>query len=120
QDVQVEVPFVKASKANPPLVPPKTLTNRMLEPGVGYLKIGWFTASMGLGFSKELDSAVADLKDKGCERLIIDLRGNIGGGLGFARLASYLFPGKIAIGQSLTPKRLRSGYRREELPRVPM
>jgi len=31
-------------------------------------------------------------------RLIIDLRGNIGGGLGFARLAGYLCPGQILIG----------------------
>jgi carboxyl-terminal processing protease len=72
----------------------------MLEPGVGYLKIGWFTASMGLGFSKELDSAVADLKDKGCERLIIDLRGNIGGGLGFARLASYMCRARFPLARA--------------------
>ncbi len=119
-DVQVEVPVVKGSKAHPSLVPPKTLTYRMLKPGLGYLKVGWFTASMGLGFSKELDAAITELKQNGCERLIIDLRGNIGGGLGFARLCSYLCPGKIPIGQSLTPKRLRSGYDRSDLPRVPM
>ena len=29
-------------------------------------------------------------------------------------------PGKIPIGNNLTPKRLRSGYDRESLPRVPM
>jgi carboxyl-terminal processing protease len=119
-DLQVDVPFVKGSKAHPPLVPPKTLTYKMLQPGVGYLKVGWFTASMGLGFSKELDVAIAELKRSGTERLIIDLRGNIGGGLGFARLCSYMCAGKIAIGQSLTPKRLRSGYDRSELPRIPM
>ena len=120
EDVRVDVPVVKGSKAHPPLVPPKTILWRMLQPGVGYLKVGWFTASMGIGFSKELDAAVADLKKNGCERLIIDLRGNIGGGLGFARLCSYMCPGKIPIGQSLTPKRLRTGYDRNELPRVPM
>ena len=51
---------------------------------------------------------------------MIDLRGNIGGSLGFARLASYLCPGRIPIGHSLTPARLRKGYDRETLPRVPM
>src|SRR5206468_3741458 len=56
----------------------------------------------------------------GCERLIIDLRGNIGGSLGFARLASYLCPGQIAIGHSLTPRRLREGYDSKALPQVPM
>ena len=40
--------------------------------------------------------------------------------MGFARLASYLCPGQIPIGHSLTPGRLRRGYDREELPRVPM
>ena len=120
EEVTVGVPSVKGSKAAPPLVPPKTITHKFLEPGLGYLKIGWFTASMGLGFSKQLDTAISDLKAHGCERLIVDLRGNIGGGLGFARLASYLCPGKLPIGQSLTPKRLRSGYNCDELPRVVM
>lgn len=120
EEVRVGVPLVKGSKAAPPLVPPKTITHKFLEHRLGYLKIGWFTASMGLGFSKELDTAISDLKAHGCERLIIDLRGNIGGGLGFARLASYLCPGKLPIGQNLTPKRLRSGYNRDELPRVVM
>ena len=64
--------------------------------------------------------AIRDLKTQGCDRLIIDLRGNIGGSLGFARLASYLCPGQVPIGHSLTPARLRKGYTRESLPRVPM
>lgn len=55
-----------------------------------------------------------------CDRLIIDLRGNIGGSLGLARLASYLCPGKIAMGHSLTPSRSRRGYDPKKLPRVPM
>ena len=71
-------------------------------------------------FGKALDHAVKDLKQQKCERLIVDLRGNIGGSLGFARLASYLCPGQIAIGHSLTPKRLREGYDPAMLPRVPM
>lgn len=52
--------------------------------------------------------------------MIIDLRGNIGGSLGFARLASYMCPGRIAIGHSLTPSRLRTGYSASALPRVSM
>ena len=75
---------------------------------------------MGMAFADELDSAIHDLKRQGCDRLIVDLRGNIGGSLGFARLASYMCGGQMTIGHSLTPKRLRSGYNPEELPRVPM
>ena len=84
------------------------------------LKIPYFPGSAGMGFAKDLDGAVDDLKKQGCIRLIIDLRGNIGGSLGFARLASYMCPGQIPIGHSLTPKRLRSGYDPAKLPRVPM
>src|SRR5206468_11339854 len=64
----------------------------------------------GARFSEALGNAIGALKEQGCDRLIVDLRGNIGGGLGFARLASYLCPGQIPIGHSLTPGCLRRGY----------
>jgi C-terminal processing protease CtpA/Prc len=75
---------------------------------------------MGLRFAKDLDAAVADLKGHGIDRLIVDVRGNIGGGLGLARLASYMCPAQLPIGHSLTPRRLRTGYKKEALPLVPM
>src|SRR5207244_1276432 len=99
---------------------PKSLTHSVIAPGVGLLKIPYFPGPMGLGFARALDGAIGELKQKQCNRLIIDLRGNIGGSLGFARLASYLCPGKLPIGHSLTPSRLRKGYQRDQLPRVPM
>ena len=34
----------------------------------------------------------------GCTRLIVDLRGNTGGGIGGLRLMSYLTPGKLEVG----------------------
>jgi C-terminal processing protease CtpA/Prc len=52
--------------------------------------------------------------------LIVDLRGNIGGSLGFSMLASYLCPDQRPIGYSITPKSAREGFRKEALPRVPM
>jgi carboxyl-terminal processing protease len=73
---------------------------------------------MGLTFAKSLDVSIADLKRQGCDRLMIDLRGNIGGGLGFARLASYLCPDRVPIGYSLTPRRQREGYKLEEFKHV--
>src|SRR5207253_8108283 len=51
-------------------------------------------------------------------RLIVDVRGNIGGGLGSLRLMSYLCPGKVEIGHSLTRRRFRNGYRKESLTRI--
>ncbi len=73
---------------------------------------------MGLAFAKSLDGAIVWLKQHGCDRLIIDLRGNVGGGLGFARLASYLCADKVPIGYSVTPKRQRKSYKPEEFERV--
>ena len=120
RDVEVTVPFRKGTKERPPIVEPKSLTHSLIQPGIGLLKIAYFSGSLGMRFTRALDAAIKDLKDRGANRLIVDLRGNIGGSLGFARLASYMCPGKIPIGNSLTPKRLRSGYDRESLPQVPM
>jgi C-terminal processing protease CtpA/Prc len=61
---------------------------------------------------------VGDLKNRGVQRLILDIRGNIGGGLGSLRLMSYLCPGKLEIGYSLTRRRVRNGYQKEKLPRI--
>ena len=120
REVAVEVPKRKGTKARPPIVEPKCLSHGMVAPNTGLLKVVYFPGPMGLRFAKDLDAAIADLKEHGTNRLIIDLRGNIGGGLGLARLASYLCPGQIPIGHSLTPSRLRTGYKIEDLPPVPM
>jgi C-terminal processing protease CtpA/Prc len=116
--VVIEVPKRKGNKNLPPILPPKSISSSMIEPGIGFLQVTWFPGPMGLGFAKSLDLAMSGLKGQGCDRLIIDLRGNIGGGLGFARLASYLCPGRVPIGYSLTTKRQRSGYKPEEFERV--
>jgi C-terminal processing protease CtpA/Prc len=119
-EVLIEVPNRKGTKQRPPLVEPKSPIQAKIGEDIGLLKIAHFPGTMGMRFATALDRAVGDLKKQGCKRLIVDLRGNIGGSLGFARLASYMCPGQIAIGHSLTPKRLRSGYDPDKLPRVPM
>ena len=118
REITLELPKRRATKELPPLLPPKSMTHSVVAPGIGLLRITWFPGAMGLKLARALDSAIADLKGHGCDRLIIDLRGNIGGGLGFARLASYLCPDSIPIGYSLTPKRLRKGFKTEDLERV--
>jgi C-terminal processing protease CtpA/Prc len=120
REVEVKVPARKGTKSRPPIVEPNALSHTIVAPGIGLLKITYFPGAMGLRFAQDLDAAVADLKNHGIDRLIVDLRGNIGGGLGLARLASYMCPGKLPIGHSLTPRRLRTGYRKDDLPLVPM
>jgi hypothetical protein len=53
----------------------------------------------------------------------VDLRGNPGGGIGGLRLMSYLTPGKLPVGYSLTRRRAINGFDREHLTkfgRIPM
>jgi C-terminal processing protease CtpA/Prc len=50
------------------------------------LKISFVSGAFGIRFSKLLDAAVESLKAQGYDRLVIDLRGCLGGSLGFARL----------------------------------
>ncbi len=102
------------------MLEPKSVSHRMLTQHVGLLRIPFFSGLFGIRFSSLLKAAVDDLKAKGCDRLIIDLRGCLGGSLGFASLVSYLCADRIPIGYDVTRKRLQRGYRSIELPRVPM
>ena len=103
----------RAAKDRPPMIEPRSLSHRTLAPGVGYVRVTTFPGAVGQSFAKGLDDAIRDLKERGAQRLIVDIRGNIGGGLGSLRLISYLCSGKSEIGYSLTRKRLRKGYRKE-------
>ena len=120
REVAVDVPKRKGSAARPPIVEPMSLSHGMVAPDIGLLRVVYFPGAIGLQFAKGLDAAIRNLKQQGMSRLIIDLRGNIGGGLGLARLASYMCPGQLPIGHSLTPIRLSAGYDREDLPLVRM
>ena len=120
REVMVEVPQRKGTAQRPQIVEPKSPLYSKITPNIGLLKIAYFPGAFGIAFGRALDVAIDDLKKEDCDRLIIDLRGNIGGSLGFARLASYMCPGKIAIGHSLTPRRMRAGYDVAAFPRVAM
>ncbi len=50
-----------------------------------------------------------------CNRLILDLRGNAGGGLAFLRVMSYLTPDRVPVGYSVTRARANAGYSKESL-----
>lgn len=117
RQITLQVPDRKA-KDRPPMVEPRSLSYSYLQPDIGLLKVSYFPGSIGLDFARRLDHAVQELKTHGANRLIIDLRGNIGGALGSLRLMSYLCPGKVEIGHSLTRRRLLRGYDKEKLTRI--
>jgi carboxyl-terminal processing protease len=113
QTVKVQLPVPK-SKTHP-VTAPQAVHAEKLSNDIGLLKVAMFPGVIGIDVAKDIDRAIESLD--GCNRLIVDLRGNTGGGIGGLRLMSYVTPGKLAVGYSLTRKRRERGYRREELTR---
>jgi carboxyl-terminal processing protease len=98
-----------------PIVRPRLVSWSKFDSGVGLLKVTGFPGQVGIDVAKEIDYAISQLRE--CDRLIVDLRGNPGGGAGGLRLMSYLTPTKIPVGYSLTQRRAAKGFKREKLPR---
>jgi carboxyl-terminal processing protease len=113
QRVEVQLPVPKSQKH--PVTAPEAVRTERLSGEIGLLKVAMFPGAIGIDVAKDIDRGIASLE--GCSRLIVDLRGNTGGGIGGLRLMSYLTPGKLEVGYSLTRKRRERGYRREELTR---
>lgn len=110
--IQVSVPMLKSKR---PFSMPKAVISSVLDGNIGYLKVNMFPGLIGIDVARDIDAAVASFRD--CDRLIVDLRGNSGGGIGGLRLMSYLTPDKLPIGYSLSRSRAQKGYRKEELTR---
>jgi C-terminal processing protease CtpA/Prc len=111
--VRLQLPVPKSKKH--PVTAPDPVHAERLTDDIGLLKVAMFPGVVGIDVAKDIDRGIASLN--GCNRLIVDLRGNTGGGIGGLRLMSYLTPGKLEVGYSLTRKRHERGYRREELTR---
>ena len=107
-------------------VPPKYKDNPYAEPqsvkaslgpqAVGNLKISLFPGKIGIDFANQVDSIFAG-ELAGAERLIIDLRGNPGGGIGGLRVMSYLTAAKQPIGYSLDRRMAQKERKPDQLPR---
>jgi C-terminal processing protease CtpA/Prc len=112
--LQISVPLPRSRKQ--PYCEPKAITHSVLERNTGYLKVSILPGQLGLDVAREIDAAVHALS--ACDRLIVDLRGHLGGGLGVLRLMSHLTPDKIPVGFTLSRKRAERGYDKETLPRL--
>jgi carboxyl-terminal processing protease len=77
-------------------VEPTLVQSKIVCDGVGYLKVAMFPGMIGVDVANEISKAVIGLGEIG--GLIIDLRGNTGGGAGALRLMSLLTPEKIPVG----------------------
>ena len=92
--VSVTVAKPKGKKLHfvePTLVHAKRLSGR-----VGYLKVAMFPGMIGVEVANAMSQAVSQLGD--VDRLIVDLRGNTGGGAGALRLMSLLTPARVPVG----------------------
>lgn len=100
-------------KKRPIVVPDQVVTARKLRPDVGYLRVSMFPGVLGMDVARDMSRAISELA---CPSLVIDLRGNTGGGIGCLRLMSHLCPDRRGVGYSITRSTARKGYTKERLP----
>jgi carboxyl-terminal processing protease len=93
----------------------KALTTSTLEDGIAYLRVSLFPGKIGIDFANELDGLFQG-KFALADRLIIDLRGNPGGGIGGLTLMSYLTPDRLPIGYSKNRKMAQEKTHPSTLP----
>jgi len=104
-----------------PYSEPAALTTGTRTGNIAYLRVSMFPGAIGIDFANELDAIFAG-RFKNAERLIIDMRGNPGGGIGGLTLMSYMVADRIPIGYSKSRDMARHNVSPESLPvfdRVP-
>ena len=102
-------------KKRPIVVPDQVVSARKLDPDVGYIRVSMFPGVLGMDVARDISRAVSELD---CERLVIDLRGNTGGGIGCLRLMSHLCADRRGVGYSVGRKLARNGYDKNRLAAV--
>jgi carboxyl-terminal processing protease len=112
QTVKLSVP-ASQSKKRPLIVPDKVVTSRKLDRGIGYVRVSMFPGMLGIDVARDITQAVADLE---CKQLVIDLRGNTGGGIGCLRLMSVLCADKRGAGYNLGRPQIEQRAAKEALP----
>ena len=114
---QIDLTTQKPKYRDNPYSEPRSVAGAILDRSIGSLKVSLFPGLIGIDFANEVTVAV-DGTLKEADRLLIDLRGNPGGGIGGLRLMSYLTPHKQPIGFSLDRPTAERGYTKEALPRL--
>jgi carboxyl-terminal processing protease len=74
-------------KQRPIVVPHQVVTATKLPHGIGLIRVSMFPGVLGMDVARDVSRAIADMA---CSRLIFDLRGNTGGGIGCLRVMSQL------------------------------
>lgn len=108
--VSVDVARPKGKKLH--FIEPTLVEARHLGDSVGYLKIAMFPGMVGVVVANEITRAVRDLGS--VKGLIIDLRGNTGGGIAALRVMSLLTPGRVPVGFALDRRRVTARLETEK------
>ncbi len=108
--VAIDVARPKGKKLH--FIEPKLVEARQLGDGIGYLKVAMFPGLIGMEVANQISGAIEKLG--AIDRLIIDLRGNTGGGIGALRVMSLLTPDKIPVGFALDRRRVTTNLESEK------
>ena len=76
------------------------------------MRVTMFPGVLGMDVARDMSRAVQELD---AERLVVDLRGNTGGGIGCLRLMSLLCDERRGVGYSVGKATAKKGYRKEDL-----
>ena len=108
----LDIPRPK-DKTRPLVVPDQIVTAHRLQDGTGYVRVSMFPGMLGMDVARDMSRAVQELAT---DRLVVDLRGNTGGGIGCLRLMSLLCSDRRGVGYSVGKATAKKGYRKGELP----
>ena len=100
-------------KSRPPMAEVSTVHARRVSDRIGYVRVAYFPGAAGDRFALEYERALAKLGS--VEAMIVDLRGNVGGGLGSLRVMSSLCADVRPIGYNVSRKVVDKGYDKEKL-----
>jgi carboxyl-terminal processing protease len=108
--VIVDVARPKGKKLQ--FIEPTLVEARHIDDQLGYLKIAMFPGLVGVEVANEISRSLETLGT--IESLIIDLRGNTGGGIGALRVMSLLTPDQIPVGFALERNRVTANLQEEK------
>jgi carboxyl-terminal processing protease len=100
-----------------PYSEPSSVVGHFIQDGIAVVKVSLFPGKIGIDFANALTHLFQG-KLATADRLVIDLRGNPGGGIGGLRLMSLLTPGKHPVGYSLDRKMAEKRVSKDSLPRL--
>ena len=107
----VDVARPKGKKLH--FIEPTLVESRRLKDEVGYLKVAMFPGMVGVVVANRISEAVESLGN--IRKLIIDLRGNTGGGVGALRVMGLLTPNGIPVGFAIDQRRYKGNLESDKV-----